>query len=133
MEKVHSVGAWRIAAVRICKASTPMANAAIAMARSLTIGGRLADRSMCRGSSWRRMLDPAIVAMAGVCDGIHDAHALAATDVGIAIGPGTGVAMQSAVPTSVNGDLGGIARGAPDVRRRCAACEKTRCSAWYAT
>jgi Cu+-exporting ATPase len=81
-----------------------------AVARKLNITEIEADVSPERKRHVIERLKAAgeIVAMAG--DGVNDAPALAAADVGIAMGTGTDVAIQSAGITLLKGDLGGIVR-----------------------
>jgi Cu+-exporting ATPase len=83
---------------------------ALAVAKKLGIAEVEADILPERKSAVVEELRRAghVVAMAG--DGINDAPALAAADVGIAMGNGTDIAMESAGMTLVKGDLAGIAR-----------------------
>jgi Cu+-exporting ATPase len=83
---------------------------ALAVANKLGIAEVEADILPERKSAVVEQLRRAghVVAMAG--DGINDAPALAAADVGIAMGNGTDIAMESAGMTLVKGDLAGIAR-----------------------
>jgi Cu+-exporting ATPase len=80
------------------------------IARKLNIGDIEADVLPAQKGEIIKRLQAggAVVAMAG--DGVNDAPALVAADVGIAMGTGTDVAIQSAGITLVKGDLTGIVR-----------------------
>ncbi len=96
--------------VRIVMLTGDSRTAAEAVARTLGIDEVEAEVSPEeKGAVVKRLqAEGRKVAMAG--DGINDAPALAAADVGIAMGTGTDVAMETAGVTLVKGDLIGIAR-----------------------
>jgi P-type Cu+ transporter len=100
----------RAAGVRIVMLTGDHRATADAVAARLGIADIEAEILPERKSAIVRRLQSAghVVAMAG--DGVNDAPALAAADVGIAMGTGTDVAMESAGITLVKGDLLGIAR-----------------------
>jgi P-type Cu+ transporter len=96
--------------VRVVMLSGDNATTVTAVARQLGISDARGDVSPGDKQRIVRALraEGRNVAMAG--DGVNDAPALAEADVGIAMGTGTEVAMQSAGITLVKGDLAGIAR-----------------------
>ena len=81
-----------------------------AVAAQLGMDDYAAQQTPQDKAAWieRARADGATIAMAG--DGINDAPALAAADVGIAMGDGTDVAMESAQITLLQGELAGILR-----------------------
>jgi Cu+-exporting ATPase len=96
--------------VRIVMATGDSRATADAVARALGIDEVLAEVLPAQKVEIVKLLqaEGRFVAMAG--DGINDAPALAQADVGIAMGTGADVAMESAAVALVRGDLGGIAR-----------------------
>jgi len=103
-----ALAALRAAGIRIVMMTGDNRTTAEAVARRLGITEIEADVLPDRKSEvvGRLRADGKIVAMAG--DGVNDAPALATADVGIAMGSGTDVAMESAGVTLLKGDLNGI-------------------------
>jgi Cu+-exporting ATPase len=107
---LEAIRELRGAGIRIVMLTGDNATTARAVAARLGIDEVLADVLPEEKAEKVKGLQAAgrIVAMAG--DGINDAPALARANVGIAMGTGTDVAMESAAVTLVKGDLRGIAR-----------------------
>ena len=108
----EAIAALKRSGVRIVMLTGDSRGTAQAVARQLGIDEALSDVLPAdkAGHVKRLQAEGRKVAMAG--DGINDAPALAQADVGIAMGTGTDVAMESAGVTLVKGDLRGIARAA---------------------
>jgi Cu+-exporting ATPase len=105
-----ALAALKADGVRVVMLSGDNWTTARAVAESLGIGEVEAEVLPERKSEIVRRLrsDGRVVAMAG--DGVNDAPALAAADIGIAMGTGADVAMESAGVTLLKGDLMGIVR-----------------------
>ena len=106
----EAIRALKAAGLRVVMLTGDNATTARAVARKLGIDDVEADVLPDEKSKVVERLrqQGRVVAMAG--DGVNDAPALAAADVGIAMGTGTDVAMESAGVTLVKGDLNGIVR-----------------------
>jgi P-type Cu+ transporter len=104
----EAIRALKAAGIAIVMLTGDNRTTAEAVGRKLGIDRIYADvLPKDKGDAVRRLREQGrVVAMAG--DGVNDAPALAAADVGIAMGTGADVAMESAGVTLLKGDLGGI-------------------------
>ncbi len=113
----EAVAALKAAGIRVIMLTGDDAKTARAVAATLGLDEVMADvRPADKAAIVKRLqAEGRFVAMAG--DGINDAPALAQANVGIAMGTGTDVAMESAGVTLVKGDLRGIVKAVRLSRR----------------
>lgn len=106
----QALAALRAEGVRVVMLTGDNRTTALVVARQLGIDAVEADVLPDQKAAVvaRLKQEGRVVAMAG--DGVNDAPALATADVGVAMGPGTDVAMESAGVTLLKGDLNGIVR-----------------------
>jgi Cu+-exporting ATPase len=106
----EALGALRTEGIEVVMVTGDGKKTARAVADKLGIGNVYADALPTTKGELVRELQAKgrVVAMAG--DGVNDAPALAAADVGIAMGTGTDIAIESAGVTLVRADLAGIVR-----------------------
>ena len=125
----QAIAALRKENVRVVMLTGDGKTTAAAVARELGIDEVIADvLPEDKAAVVQRLkLEGRVVAMAG--DGVNDAPALASADVGIAMGTGTDVAMESSGVTLLRGDLMGIARAR---RLSQATMRNIRLNLWFA-
>jgi Cu+-exporting ATPase len=115
----QALSALRGRGLRLAMISGDNRAAALAMARRLGLRDEEVQAEVLPGDKAARVAQlragGQVVAMVG--DGVNDAPALAAADVGIAMGTGTDVAMHAAGITLMRGDVG-LVEGALDISHR---------------
>ena len=125
----QAIAALRRENIRVVMLTGDGKTTAAAVARELAIDEVIADVLPENKAAvvQRLKAEGRVVAMAG--DGVNDAPALASADVGIAMGTGTDVAMESSGVTLLRGDLMGIARAR---RLSQATMGNIRLNLWFA-